>query len=154
MRASKESRVHERWREQAARLIALACWPESEREDCDVCECVGRLETQRCTDCRGTGVMLATNITRLLDGRLRFDAALVRSYCESLMAEGQRLEAERVVFMDWTRERGLGPETFAGHMTRPPLPDDWPGHARVLATLRRRAPAGPPVLVRGGHDTR
>jgi hypothetical protein len=42
----------------------------------------------------------------------RFDVALVRAYCERLVAEGERLAAEREVFADWTRLRGLGPEDY------------------------------------------
>jgi hypothetical protein len=39
-----------------------------------------------------------------------FDVAAVRAYCERLVGEGERLAEERVVFADWTRAQGKGPE--------------------------------------------
>ncbi len=38
------------------------------------------------------------------------DVALVRAHCERLVAESEQRALDRVVFADWTRDRGLGPE--------------------------------------------
>jgi hypothetical protein len=101
-----------RWREQAARLVALAVYP-------------GR-ETDGCARCKGSGVepvggpcfvcgglhgfrFIAVIIQALLDGS-PFDVSLVRTHCERLIAEGECRALDRVVFADWTRDRGLGPE--------------------------------------------
>jgi hypothetical protein len=65
----------------------------------------------------------------VLAGEVPFDVALVRAYCERLVAEGERLAMERVVFADWTRARGAGPE----NRERAVFTDDvgrrggWPG---------------------------
>jgi hypothetical protein len=40
----------------------------------------------------------------------RFDVALVRAHCERLLAESERRALDRVVFEDWTRDRGMGPD--------------------------------------------
>jgi hypothetical protein len=39
-----------------------------------------------------------------------FDVALVRAHCERLIAEAGRRAQDRVVFEDWTRLRGMGPD--------------------------------------------
>jgi hypothetical protein len=85
VRASKEARVRERWREQAARLVALALtedWHPTTR-----------------------GLMVSQSTRDLLHG-MHFNVARVRAYCERLIAEGERLAEERVLFMDWTRTQG------------------------------------------------
>jgi hypothetical protein len=57
-----------------------------------------------------------------------FDVAAVRAYCETLVAEGERLAMERVVFVDWTRARGKGPEGYRrGPCTSRCCDGGWPG---------------------------
>jgi hypothetical protein len=84
-RASRRA-ARVRWREQAARLVVTALWP-------------GASEPGR-----------RAHAGRYSAGSVTFDVALVRAYCERLVAEGERLAAERDVFADWTRTRGKGPE--------------------------------------------
>jgi hypothetical protein len=108
-RASRRA-ARVRWREQAARLVARAhvksdangAWAWA------VGNCTGVSHPVP-----GEGHPMERAISHALafisDG---FDVHVVRAYCERLVAEGERLAAERDVFTDWTRARGKGPETF------------------------------------------
>lgn len=92
MRASKQVRTLTRWREQVARLIALAEPVSEHLRGGDIERSV----------MKGRGALIL--------GGGSFDVALTRAYAERLIAEGERLELERAVFADWTRTRGMGPE--------------------------------------------
>jgi hypothetical protein len=116
------ARAH--WRDQAARLVAAACFDvevqrhfEGWRAECAVgpSRYVVADSADRATAIRDAW---AGVVRRICDGQVRFDVALVRSYCERLIAEAERRAADRVVFIDWTRAQGpkgslatgLGPE--------------------------------------------
>jgi hypothetical protein len=88
----------QRWREQSARLVAL-------------CQVGSAAEREFAAS--GPVVREAIRSGRsllILDGTFTFDVHVVRAYCERLVAEGERLAMERVVFVDWTRARGMEPE--------------------------------------------
>jgi hypothetical protein len=131
MRASKEARTRERWREQAARLVALACCEFSDPKPKMIGAVGGGAEpgwetvwrrkngptregaAPGRTPAESMAYAIHTAAGGFLDrGRARssFDVHAVRAYCERLIAEGERLALEREVFKDWTRARGLGPE--------------------------------------------
>jgi hypothetical protein len=107
--------------------VARACWPDSVGEFCGAC--FGqRPGASPCVTCAGRGDGFGVRVVALLDSPpvsaesslgarvrsalvgLHFDVSLVRAYCERLVAEGERLAMERVVFVDWTRAQGKGPE--------------------------------------------
>jgi hypothetical protein len=82
-------------------------------------------------------------------GSVRFDVAAVRTYCERLVAEGERLAMERVVFADWTRARGMGPEAFdLVHEAMGSQHASWAGLGYVLAP-QDRCGGWPGSLARG-----
>jgi hypothetical protein len=114
-RQASRRAARERWRIQAAKLVAQsgACGA-------------------------GENASLAWT-ARVIERGRSFDVALVRAYCERLVADGERLEDERVVFAAWTEERGLGlMERHSGWPRK--LAAEW-SLSRGPAMLCRRAAA-------------
>lgn len=118
MSQSKRSHVlaRVRWRKQAARLVARVCFEvhlqrhlAGWRAECALGE--SRYVVATSGD-RETAVRDAWGgvVRRISEGQVTFDVALVRAHCERLLADAGRRSTDRVVFTDWTRDRGLGPE--------------------------------------------
>lgn len=123
MSQSSRSRAlaHVRWREQVARLLAAVYLRSN---PCTRCNSRGGHDIEGgwawCNACNGRTP--ATIVEALLGNTadavacgvrlpITFDVAKAREYAHRLLAEGERLEQERAVFADWTREKhGRGPE--------------------------------------------
>jgi hypothetical protein len=116
---SKRSHVQARtrWREQAARLVAR--FLPGARFDgdrwvvpCGYCGGHGVVNgySNDVQDCPAECFQGMTDASVVVLHGGKFDVALVRAHCERLIAEAKRRAADRVVFEDWTRDRGMGPD--------------------------------------------
>ena len=93
-------KVHARWRKQAQRLIAEARVYTG-----------GDIDPQELRRLVQFNIVSAREAARAhMDHVRTFNVAVVRSYCERLIAEADAADLEREVFADWTRARGKGPE--------------------------------------------
>jgi hypothetical protein len=54
---------------------------------------------------------LGTAVSVLLAGTGRFDVALARAYGERMLADADMLDEQRATFVEWTKSRGLGPDS-------------------------------------------
>ena len=94
-------KVHARWRKQAQRLIAEARVYTG-----------GDIDPQELRRLVHLNIVSAREAARAhMDHVRTFNVAVVRSYCERLIAEADADALEREVFTDWTRARGKGPES-------------------------------------------
>jgi hypothetical protein len=106
-----------RWREQAARLVARFL-PGARLDGdrwvvpCGYCGGHGMVNgySNDVQDCPAECFQGMTEASVVVLHGGKFDVALVRAHCERLIAEAERRAADRVVFEDWTRDRGLGPD--------------------------------------------
>lgn len=133
-----------------ARLIVRCTGVDVRR--CTVCGCRWRVrndpthgvmarladaDQQSCSHCDNGP------ISDLVLDPVDFDVHAAREYARRLIAEGERLELEREVFADWTRERGAGPESYEVWCGD----GGWPG---VWAAEYERRGLGPARAANGG----
>jgi hypothetical protein len=171
---SKRSHVQARtrWREQAARLVAR--FLPGARFDgdrwvvpCGYCGGHGVVNgySNDVQDCPAECFQGMTDASVVVLHGGKFDVALVRAHCERLIAEAKRRAADRVVFEDWTRWRGKGPDNreHGAFNTNPPLDrglhvsirGGWPGRlAREFGWERCSGCVGKGLTRSSNHDCR
>jgi hypothetical protein len=109
---AKRSRIRaaERHRREEARLIAEAAVGSD--IDCGMCHGSGEgpFDTSTCQICGGSGAGRDALVLALLNGggelRETFDVHAARELGERMVAQA----AEHEIFVDWTMDRGLGPD--------------------------------------------
>lgn len=139
MSQSKRSKATrwQRWREQVARLIAMATEEAAETDGCEMCQLYDAGE--QCTTCGGSGRVIDAHTRAVLAGRA-FDVAKAREYGKRLVAFERHAGVEFVVG-DWRQSKGLGPRQCR-------ITDTTATPAREY-TIWQEPPGLPPGLV---HD--